>query len=807
MRGIERLIGRDEDANAVAELLAEHALVTIVGPGGLGKTSLAIALAADLADDHPGGSHVVELAGLAAGDDVAHAVARQLDIDTMESLHLRVAGRRTLIVLDNCESAIAGAAASAAALTSSGDIRVLATSRRPLRLDGERVYVLDPLPLPGVGPPREVPQAPAARLFIERSREHGATWEEDEANLAAVGRVVHRLDGLPLAIELAAARSRVLTPPELVTHLDRQLDVLARPGDDGRHSSLRRAIESSYAPMDEARQEQLRRLAAVPGPFDLALAHRVAPAGETELDTLDGLTALVDSSLVDARPGANGVTRYRLLDSIRAYAHEQLEASGDLAGVNEAFVDSMVEVADAILAAGMREFSTEVLARIRDRFSLLVAALNWTLDHDETAGRAYRLILPFYGPTGARSEVAGLARRVAARWDGDAPLKAEAMAVMGTVNFVAADYENGSRFATAAIEHPDASDLARLIGYRTLGMIAATEQDLAEAKRLFEEGLAIGADIVAFARELRISWAAVALDAEDRAGVIAQLEGLLSEARASDEAITIVWAASTMAVHRIAAGDLAAAERAADEARAAADRSGVPWAASTAARIAGSVAAVAHGWDRALPFFRQSLDVTVAGGDMEGMAMTLRSAAGSAAFTGNTEVARSLWSTIPLTQGIPVLRSPTHDLEMALQDELGRPAGTDLVSLSGRARALLEGDSPSPAGTSPASGVVYRFGDNELDVGRVELRVGGVAVHIEPQVHDVLLHLVENAGRVVTKHELMDEVWGDRFVSEAALSSRIAHARRAVGDDGKRQEVIKTVHGRGFMFVAEVTTT
>ncbi|MEM7142287.1 MAG: winged helix-turn-helix domain-containing protein, partial [Actinomycetota bacterium] len=610
-------------------------------------------------------------------------------------------------------------------------------------------------------------------------------------------------DGLPLAIELAAARSRVLTPVELVTHLDAQLDVLARPGDDGRHGSLRRAIETSYVPLDEGRRTQLQRLSTIPGSFDLRLAHRIAPAGPGELDTLDALSALVDSSLVDSRATADGHTHYRLLDTIRAYALEQLEASGKLEEVQEDFVSSMVDVADEILAEGMKHFSSALLERIRDRFPHLVAAIDWCLERDETADRAYRLILPFYGPTGARSEAAHLARRVAARWEGDAPLKPEALAVMATVTFVAADYDSGRAFAQAAIAHPDASDLARVIGYRTLGMIAATDQELETAKGLFERGLEAASGIEAFARELRISWAGVAIDESDREEVSSVLAELVAHARGTDEAITLVWAMVTHAVQLAGADDFDGAEAAAAEAQDAAARSGVPWATSTAARVAGSVAAARGETERSIGLFRRSLEITAAGGDMEGMAMTLRAASGAAVESGDLALAEALWATIPLTQGIPVLRSITHAHEMALQERLGRPRGVDLIELSARARSLLGGEVAAEA-TAAGEGVIHRFERCELDVARHELRCDGAPVHVEPQVYDVLRYLVERAGQLVTKHDLMDNVWGDRFVSEAALSSRIAHARKAVGDDGKQQRVIKTVHGRGFTFVADV---
>ncbi len=150
-----------------------------------------------------------------------------------------------------------------------------------------------------------------------------------------------------------------------------------------------------------------------------------------------------------------------------------------------------------------------------------------------------------------------------------------------------------------------------------------------------------------------------------------------------------------------------------------------------------------------------------------------------------------------------MLRSIFHEHEAALQAELGRPAGTDLGRLAAPARSLLvppDDGVPDP----PDDGEVIRFGDVEVNLARHEISRDGEPGHVEPQVFDVLAYLVERAGELVTKNDILDNVWGDRFVSEAALSSRIAFARKAVGDDGKQQRVIRTVHGRGFKFVAEL---
>src|SRR5690606_28115708 len=187
------------------------------------------------------------------------------------------------------------------------------------------------LALPASADPADVEAAPATRLFEDRARAAGARREASAAERAAVVELCRRLDGVPLAIELAAARARSLTAVELLAHLDRRFDLLQRaePVGQSRHRSLRAAIDASYELLDPAEQAFFRALGAFAGPFDADLAHAVAaPPGGDRLATVDLLARLVDRSLVTAEP-QRGITRYALLDSLRHYAAEQAEAAGE----------------------------------------------------------------------------------------------------------------------------------------------------------------------------------------------------------------------------------------------------------------------------------------------------------------------------------------------------------------------------------------------------------------------------------------------------------------------------------------------
>ena len=260
-------VGRQSDHREVAALLEAHRVVTLVGPGGIGKTRLATELAKTAERD--GQVLFTELAGSSDHDDIGGLVAAQHGFGTLESMRLSASSTPTLVILDNCESALRQAAEVAADLVGDDDrIRVLATSRAPLQIYGERIYVVEPLALPKEDMPLAVREAAAARLFIDRAEAAGATWPITDESLLAVGRLVRQLDGLPLAIELAAARSRMLAPAQLVEHLDRQLDLLEGPGEGAtaRHPSLRSAIQTSYDPLTDDQKAFFRRSPSSPHP-------------------------------------------------------------------------------------------------------------------------------------------------------------------------------------------------------------------------------------------------------------------------------------------------------------------------------------------------------------------------------------------------------------------------------------------------------------------------------------------------------------------------------------------------------------
>jgi len=319
-----RLIGRDADLECIDDALASYPVVTLVGAGGIGKTRLALAAAQRIGVDDA--AWLVDLTEIAAAQEVPGAVAAVLGVKEgpgrvlSESIVLALRSRRALLLLDNCEHVIDGATRLVQAVAEGcPDVRVLATSLERLGLSHghERVIAVAPLE----------PTGPGAELFNERASALSSTFDP-LANRATVEQICHRLDGLPLAIELAAARTTSLTPAELLARLDDQLRLLVggRRTGAGRHRAMRATIRWSYDLLAPPEQILFQRLSVFVGSFDRAGAEAVA-AG-TALDVDDILPVLVERSMLVAEPGPFG-QRFRLLEPMRQFAAEHLNADGD----------------------------------------------------------------------------------------------------------------------------------------------------------------------------------------------------------------------------------------------------------------------------------------------------------------------------------------------------------------------------------------------------------------------------------------------------------------------------------------------
>lgn len=401
-------VGRDAELDEVAGLLATTRLLTLTGPGGTGKTRLSLELAARASEGFPDGIYFVALEPIRDPMLVAPRIASVLGVaegtarPIAESLADWLREKRLLLLLDNFEQVVAAAPIVADLLRAAPGIKAVVTSRAPLHISGEQEYPVPGLPVPpdpsqrsGLerlnlgGQARAIDPAAlshyaAVRLFIERAVAVRPGFTVTNENAPAVAAISARLHGMPLAIELAAARIKLLSPDAILVRLDHQLDVLAAGARDlpPRQQTLRGAIAWSYDLLDASGKRLLDRLSVFASGCDLASAEAVCgPASDLGGDILDGLTDLADQSLVKVEATADGEPRFRLLDTIRAYAAEQLEANGDLERIRDQHRDWYV----ALVALAASELSGEEQRRWLDRLELEHDDIRAVLDRAVTA--------------------------------------------------------------------------------------------------------------------------------------------------------------------------------------------------------------------------------------------------------------------------------------------------------------------------------------------------------------------------------------------------------------------------------------
>ncbi|MFZ0278085.1 MAG: protein kinase [Candidatus Sulfotelmatobacter sp.] len=339
-------VGREKEVAAAKELLLRQdvRMVTVTGPGGIGKTRLAVQVASGLVERFPGGTYFVPLASLSDPGLIASVIVQTLGIreaggqSPLEILKGNLQDSLCapmLLLLDNFEHLVQAALTVAELLSASPNLKVLVTSRAALHVSGEHEFPVSPLALPDSRFKLSVEilsQCPAVALFVQRARAVKPDFELTRENAATVAEICARLDGLPLAIELAASRVKVLSPSLMLTRLASRLQLLTGGARDmpRRQQTLRAAIDWSYDLLTAAEQKLFRRLSVFVGGCTLESAEAVCnPKGDLDLDLLDGMASLVDKSLVQEVEPSQGESRFMMLETIREYALEKLEASGE----------------------------------------------------------------------------------------------------------------------------------------------------------------------------------------------------------------------------------------------------------------------------------------------------------------------------------------------------------------------------------------------------------------------------------------------------------------------------------------------
>ncbi len=394
---VTRFVGRERELQETLDLLGTSRLLTLTGPGGCGKSRLALELARAMAATRLAEVHLVSLATLPPGGSVTRLIADGLDVRERrgESLitgivsHLR--NRRVLLVMDNCEHVLATVAAlSADLLAGAPGLRILATSREPLGAPGEVTWALAGLGLPSpAASPAENLAADAMRLLADRAASARPGFDLSGPAMISAVALCRRLDGLPLAIELAAARLRTLSLPDIVERLEGRMDLPASRGEVSaeRHRTMRAAIDWSYDLLAADERQMLRRLAVFRGSIDLSAALVVWGDILATDDPFESICRLVDRSMVVASPGLDGPTGYRLLETIRQYAEERLAEAGEQQATRALHAAWCASLIDAARDWGGSEQETW-LARLGEAHSDLLAALTWLLGEGGDPDRA-----------------------------------------------------------------------------------------------------------------------------------------------------------------------------------------------------------------------------------------------------------------------------------------------------------------------------------------------------------------------------------------------------------------------------------
>ncbi|MEJ3749782.1 BTAD domain-containing putative transcriptional regulator [Actinomycetes bacterium KLBMP 9797] len=393
-------IGKDADVEVVRELIAEHRLTTLIGPGGSGKTRLATETARSLLGDLPDGAWLVELAPIGADGDVAQATLAGLGLrdallgegssaEPTDRLIAAIRERETLLILDNCEHVIEAAAALADRLLGEcRRLRILATSREPLGITGEALWLVEPLALPEEGAaPGELASAPAVRLLRDRAGAVRKDLAVDAHALSTMVRICRALDGMPLAIELAAARLRTMSIDQLADRLDDRFRLLTGGSRTAlpRHRTLRAVVDWSWELLTDAERMVMRRLSVFSGGASLEAAERVCVGDAVEREqVLELLTALVEKSLLVAEVG--GAPRYRMLGTIKEYAGQRLAEAGESDLARHAHLAYFTELAETAEPQLRRAEQLRWLATLETEHDNIGAAVRGAIAAGEAQG-------------------------------------------------------------------------------------------------------------------------------------------------------------------------------------------------------------------------------------------------------------------------------------------------------------------------------------------------------------------------------------------------------------------------------------
>jgi predicted ATPase len=707
------LVGRDKEVAAAKELLLREdvRLVTVTGPGGIGKSRLAVQVANDLVEHFPGGTHFVPLSSLSDPALIPSVIVQAMGIrEAGGQSPLQILNENLkdplrasiLLLLDNFEHLIQAAPMVAGLLAMGPNLKIMVTSRAALHVYGEHEFPVPPLAMPDAQatPSVEVlSQYPAVALFLQRAVAVKPDFELTQENASAVAEICARLDGLPLAIELAAARVKVLSPSSMRTRLTSRLQLLTGGARDmpERQQTLRAAIDWSYDLLSPAEQKLFRRLSAFVGGCTLEGAEAVCDArGDLDLDLLDGMASMVDKSLAQQVEPPRGETRFVMLETIREYALEKLEASGEESLTKRAHAAYCLVLAEEQPADQSGAEGPEWMERLALEHDNFRAALEWLTETGDAEWglRLGTALFRFWEMreylAEARSRLGELLKLPRAA----APTKARARALFAAGVLAA---EQGDYVSADALTR-ESLDIARHLGdnqgaavsLNALAVNARDRGDVAVARSLFEESLELwreSGDPRAVARSLSNLASIVKLQGDDARAISLYAECLSIFQRLGDWP-GVAWSMNHQGDVARDEGNSASAQKLYEQGLAIFRELGDRWGIAGTLADLGNLAREQGNYPAACSLYRESIRIFQEMDHKRGIARLLECFAGAAAV--QLEAERSLrlaGAAAALRQNIGAPLTPAEQSKLEASLNQARQALSNTAGMT----AWLEG--------------------------------------------------------------------------------------------------------------------